>query len=55
MRLRRVLKRVMSGCVNAMAMIMVTQTANSACVWIVHQPKFPKEADKFKKKKKNLF
>ena len=31
------------------AMLMVAQTANSACMWIAHQPEFPEEAKKFKK------
>ncbi len=49
MKLKRMLKKVMLGCVNAMAMMMVVQTANSACVWIVHQPEFPEEAIKYVK------
>lgn len=41
------LKKVMMGCVNAMAMMMV-QTANSACIWSVHQSEFQQEAEKLK-------
>ena len=40
-------KKVMLGCVNAMAMMLVVQTANSACVWIVHQPEFPEVAKRY--------
>ena len=32
---------------NAMALAMVIQTANSACLWIYHQPEFPEEAGKY--------
>lgn len=49
MKLKRMLKKIMLGCVNAMAMMMVVQTANSACVWVVHQSEFPEQANKFKK------
>lgn len=34
---------------NCMALLLVIQSANSACCWIVHEPKFPKDANKFKK------
>ena len=37
------------ACINALAMLLVVQTANSACIWVAHQPEFPKEADKLKK------
>lgn len=49
MKLKRTLKKLALGCVNALAMLMVVQTANSACIWVVHQPEFPKEAEKLKK------
>ncbi len=32
---------------NCMALAFVVQTANSACLWIFHQPKFPEEAKKY--------
>lgn len=51
MKLKGMLKKVALGCVNAIAMAMVAQTANSACIWVVHQPEFPKEAEQFKKLK----
>lgn len=46
MKLKKMLKKVILGCVNAMAMMLVVQTVNSACIWIVHQPEFPEEAKK---------
>ena len=49
MKLKRMLKKVALGWANALAMLMVMQTANSACVWVVHQPEFPEEANKLKK------
>lgn len=49
MKLKRMLKKVALGCANALAMLMVVQTANSACVWVVHQPEFPEEAKKLRK------
>lgn len=49
MNLKRMLKKVALGCVNALAMMMVVQTANSACVWMIHQPEFPEGAKKYNK------
>lgn len=43
-------KKVAQG-VNSLVKKMVVQNANSACIWLVHQPKFPKEAEQFKKVK----
>lgn len=37
------------GCINALALLMVVQTANSACVWVVYQPEFPEEAERYKR------
>ena len=34
---------------NNLVLLTVIQSANSACTWIFHQPKFPKEAEKYKK------
>lgn len=49
MKIRKLLKKGIMGCFNSLAVLMVMQTANSACVWVVHQPEFPEEANKFKK------
>lgn len=32
---------------NFLALRLVAQTANSACIWIYHQPEFPEEAKKY--------
>lgn len=40
-------KGVMKG-LNALALLLVMQTANSACIWMAHQPEFPEAANKFK-------
>ena len=37
-------------CFNLLALLLVMQTANSACIWVAHQPKFPEEANQFKKR-----
>lgn len=34
--------------VNAVALLLVKQTANSACIWLAYQPEFPEEANRFK-------
>ena len=41
-------KRIMI-LVNTVALLLVMQTANSACIWLAHQPEFPEEANKFKR------
>ncbi len=34
---------------NCLALLLVIQSVNSAYCWIVHEPKFPKDANRFKK------
>ena len=34
---------------SVLAVFLVMQTANSACIWVAHQPQFPEVANKFKK------
>lgn len=46
-----ILKKVI-GVINCLAVMFVVQTANSACIWIFHQPEFPQEAKKYSKIKK---
>lgn len=41
----------MGTIVNCLALLLVVQSANTACGWIVHQPKFPEDANKYKKVK----
>lgn len=36
---------------NSIALMLVVQSANTACVWIFHQPEFPEEANKYRKLK----
>ena len=33
------------GILNCLALVLVTATANAACIWYFHQPEFPKEAN----------
>lgn len=40
-------KRIMI-LLNTVALLLVMQTANSACIWLAHQPEFPEEANRFK-------
>lgn len=49
MKLKKLLSKHMFGGFNAFALLLVMQTANSACVWVMNQPEFPKEASKYKK------
>lgn len=37
------------GILNCLALLLVTATANAACIWYFHQPEFPKEADALRK------
>ena len=43
------LKKVIYGCITAMAMMLVVKIANSACIWAVYQPEFSVEATRYKK------
>ncbi len=47
---KKYLKRLMSaGVLNSLALFLVSQTANQACMWFFHQPKFSESANRFKK------
>lgn len=37
------------GAVNCLAMVLVAQTANVTCAWILGQPEEPEEAKKMRK------
>lgn len=50
MKFRKVLMKV-GMLANCLALALVVQGANTTCAWVVHQPKFPEGADKFKKVK----
>lgn len=43
------LQRCIIKFLNVFALRLVVQTANSACIWMTHQPKFPEAATKFRK------
>ena len=38
--------KILAG-VNFFFFFLVAQTANTACIWIYHQPEFPEEAKKY--------
>ncbi len=40
-------KRVMRV-LSCLALLLVMQTANTACIWVAHQPEFPNEANRYK-------
>lgn len=40
--------KTVMNCLNVLALLLVMQTANSACIWVAHQPEFPEAANKFK-------
>lgn len=42
-------KKILGKCGNVLALAAVFMTANSACCWYYHQPKFPQEADQLRK------
>lgn len=35
--------------INALALLLVMLTANSACIWVAYQPEFPIDAVKYKR------
>ena len=47
MRIKKFFCKGIVGCINALALSLVIQTANSACIWLIHQPEFPEEAKKY--------
>ncbi|MDD6057089.1 MAG: cyclic lactone autoinducer peptide [Clostridiales bacterium] len=49
MNIKEFFEKGMLKCVNALALLLVRQTANSACIWVAYQPEFPEVANKFKK------
>lgn len=50
MKIKNLLKKIMTtGVLNSLALVLVAASANSACAWVYHQPKFPDAASKFKK------
>lgn len=51
MRIKKDLDRGIMKIVNFIAVGEVALTANSACIWLLHQLEFPEEAKRFKKRK----
>lgn len=49
MKLIKLLSDKIYECLDAVALLLVAQTANSACIWVAHQPEFPEEANVYKK------
>ena len=48
MEVKNFLGKGVMKCLNVLALLLVMQTANSACIWVAHQPEFPEAANKFK-------
>ncbi len=51
MGVKEVLGKGIMRCLNILALLLVMQTANSACIWVAHQPEFPEVANKLKLKR----
>lgn len=49
MKLTETLNKKVTESANFFAKKMVVHNANSACIWLAHQPAFPKEAEQLKK------
>lgn len=45
---KRIFSKGLMKCLNVLALFLVIQTANSVCIWVAYQPKFPEVANKFK-------
>lgn len=49
-RLMRIIKKAGSfATLNALALIVVAQSVNAACSWMLYQPEVPEAAKRFKK------
>ena len=50
MKRKKLIQRLISaGILNSLALLLVVQSANQACIWFFHQPKFPESGNKFKR------
>lgn len=48
--MKNTIKKIMStGILNSIALLIAAQSANQACMWFLHQPELPKEAERLKK------
>ena len=48
MKVKNLFEKGVMKCFHALALLLVIQTANSACIWVAHQPEFPEVANKFR-------
>ncbi len=50
MKLKNMMTKILSvGAINSLALLLVAQSANQACVWFFHQSELPEAANRFKK------
>lgn len=49
MKTNSLLGKKLAECINSLAKATVIESANSTCVWLAHQPQFPKEAEYYSK------
>ena len=49
MKVKKSFEKAVLKCLNVFALLLVVKTANSACIWVAHQPEFPEEANKLKR------
>lgn len=48
MEVKKIWGKGVMKCLNVLALLLVMQTANSACIWVAYQPEFPEAANKIK-------
>ncbi len=50
MKIKKLVSKLMSvGVLNSLALVIVAQNVNQACMWFFHQPEAPESADCFKR------
>ena len=50
MKIKKLVSKLMSvGVLNSLALVLVAQNVNQACMWFFHQPEAPESADCFKR------
>ncbi len=42
-------KKIVFGVMNCLALLFVVLSSQLCCIWYLHQPEFPVEADKYRK------
>ena len=49
MKLKKVVRKIMQvGLLNSLALFLVIENVNPACMWVFYEPKMPKQANKYK-------